>query len=225
MQWGFEKIENRNIVEAITNITDTIEENFEESIGISGKGLRLDGIIDEIKGYGKAMTAEQIKESFLNYLFTKPDIAIWELPKLEKNPGRFGAVHAKLKYYPGWDNLWPVEQDPDIVECFENSPQIIIFWRGIRYGAFWISVNENWMTDQSVRAWDDKEGYSDHMQDRHFRFSHVRIIESNNTRDVIHWRYAIVSAYDNTWRVDSKTDRECWIDEYFNIYPDCSSIT
>jgi len=188
----------------------------------------LDGIIDELKVYDKALTAEQIKGMFLKYPVKTPDIAIRKLPKLEKNPGRFGAFYTKLNYYPGWDKLWPVDQDPDIVVCFENSPKKIIFWRGIRYGASWISENENWMTDQSVEAWgigkDDTEGCFEHMQDRHCRFSHVRIIENNDARVVIHWRYAPVSAYDNTWRVDPKTGWECWIDEYYYIYPDGSSI-
>jgi hypothetical protein len=184
----------------------------------------LDGIIDGIKVYDKALTDEQIKESFLKYPVTAPDIAVRKLPKLEKNPGRFGAFYTKLNYYPGWDNLWPVDQDPDIVVCFENSLKKVIFWRGIRYGASWVSENENWMTDQSVEAWNDEEGCFEHMQDRHCRFSHVRIIENNDARVVIHWRYAPVSAYNNTWRVDPKTGWECWIDEYYYIYPDGSSI-
>jgi len=41
---------------------------------------------------------------------------------------------------------------------------------------------------------------------------------------VVHWRYAPVSAYDHTWRPDPKTGWECWIDEYYYIYPDGSAI-
>ena len=142
----------------------------------------LDGIVDEINVFDKALTGEQIKEDYLKYTTVKtPDITLRKLPKIDKNPGRFGAFYTKLKYYPGWDNLWPVDQDPDIVICFDKSPIKIIFWRGIRYGASWISENENWMTDQSVETWEigkgDKEGCFEHMQDRHCRFSNVRIIE------------------------------------------------
>jgi hypothetical protein len=188
----------------------------------------LEGIIDEVKMYDRAMTAGQVKNLFSKYSVNAPDIAIRKLPKIEKHPGRFGAFYTKLKYYPGWDNLWPVEQDPDIVVCFDKSPVKIVFWRGIRYGASWISENENWMTDQSVEAWEDekndREGCFEHMQDRHCRFSHVRIIENTDARVVIHWRYAPVSAYDHTWRVDPKTGWECWIDEYYYIYPDATAI-
>jgi hypothetical protein len=62
------------------------------------------------------------------------------------------------------------------------------------------------------------------MQDRHCRFSHVRIIENSDARVVVHWRYAPVSSHDNTWLPDPKTGWECWVDEYYYIYPDGSGI-
>jgi hypothetical protein len=62
------------------------------------------------------------------------------------------------------------------------------------------------------------------MQDRHCRFSHVRIIENNDARVVVHWRYALVSSHDHTWMPDPKTGWECWVDEYYYIYPDGSAI-
>ena len=188
----------------------------------------IDGIIDEIKIYEEALSQEQISNRFKAVPVEEADIAQRRLPTIEKHPKRFGAFYTKLKYYSGWDNLWPVEQDPDVVVCFEKSPVKLIFWRGIRYGASWVSENENWMTDQSVEAWThgdmDREGCFEHMQDRHCRFSHVRIIENTDARVVVHWRYALVSAYDNTWRPDPKTGWECWIDEYYTIYPDASGI-
>jgi len=188
----------------------------------------LDGILDEVKVYDRALPAARIKESHAAADVKKPDIFPRRLPTIEKNPGRFGAFYTKLKYYPGWDRLWPVDQDPDIVVCFPGSDVKLVFWRGIRYGASWVSENENWMTDQSVEAWgrgpEDQEGCFEHMQDRHCRFSHVRIIENTDARVVVHWRYAPVSAHDHTWRVDPKTGWECWIDEYYFIYPDASAI-
>ncbi len=184
----------------------------------------LDGILDEVSVYDRALPAATIKERSARDTGSKPDIAPRRLPSVEKNPGRFGAYYTKLKYYPGWDRLWPVDQDPDIVVCFPGSAVKLVFWRGIRYGASWVSENENWMSDQSVEAWNDEEGCFEHMQDRHCRFAHVRIIENTEARVVIHWRYAPVSAYDHTWRADPKTGWECWIDEYYYIYPDASAI-
>ena len=188
----------------------------------------LNGIVDEIKVFDKAQTLNEIKEIFTGYEIKTPDIKPHKLPDIEKHPGRFGAFYTKLKYYDGWDNLWPVEQDPDIVVCFDKLPVKVVFWRGIRYGTSWVSENNNWMSDQSVEAWgvgdEDIEGCFEHMQDRHCRFSHVRIIENTDARVVVHWRYALVSAYNNTWRVDPKTGWECWIDEYHFIYPDAAGI-
>jgi hypothetical protein len=188
----------------------------------------LDGIIDDIEVFDVALSADQVKGDFLKVNAGVPDIQPRRLPAIEKNPGHFGAFYTKLKYYPGWDNLWPVDQDPDIVVCFDNNPSKLIFWRGARYGPAWVSENENWMADQSLETWGngatDIEGCFEHMQDRHCRFSHVRIIESTDARAVVHWRYALVSSHDHTWMPDPKTGWECWVDEYYYIYPDGSAI-
>lgn len=188
----------------------------------------LSGIIDEIMVFDKAMTADQVKRQFKKYPVSDPDIAPRKLPTLEKHPDGFGAFYTKLKYYPGWDNLWRVDEDPDIVACFDNSPVKLIFWRGIRYGPCWVSENENWMTDQSLETWgsgkNDIEGCFEHMQDRHCRFSHVRMIENNAARAVVHWRYAPVSSHGSTWLPDPKTGWACWVDEYYTIYPDGSAV-
>jgi hypothetical protein len=202
--------------------------DIHRTCGTVAQYFGLEGIIDEIKIHDQAMSEQQVKSSFMKYTVKAPDIAIRKMPKIEKNPGRFGAFYTKLKYYPGWDNLWPVDQDPDIVVCFEKSAVKVVFWRGIRYGASWVSENENWMTDQSLETWSESttnnEGCFEHMQDRHCRFSHVRIIENSDARVVIHWRYAPVSAYNNTWMPDPKTGWECWVDEYYYIYPDATGI-
>ncbi|MBW6533817.1 MAG: LamG domain-containing protein [Mariniphaga sp.] len=188
----------------------------------------LTGILDEVKVYKGAKSESEIAAEYKSYPPKMPDLKPHRLPDIEKHPGRFGAFYTKLKYYDGWDNLWPVEKDPDIVVCFDKLPVKVMFWRGIRYGTSWVSENNNWMSDQSVEAWDDAgndaEGCFEHMQDRHCRFSHVRIIENTPARVVVHWRYAPVSAYNHTWRVDPKTGWECWIDEYHYIYPDAVGI-
>ena len=188
----------------------------------------LDGIVDDINFFDTALTGAQVKKNFLKIKPGVPDIPLRRLPSIEKNPGHFGAFYTKLKYYPGWDDLWPVDQDPDIVVCFDNNPVKLIFWRGARYGPAWVSENENWMADQSLETWgigkNDIEGCFEHMQDRHCRFSHVRIIENNKARAVVHWRYALVSSHDHTWLPDPKTGWECWVDEYYYIYPDGTAM-
>ena len=188
----------------------------------------LDGIIDEVMVFDIALTAAQIMTAYANAVVTAPDIPLRKLPTIENNPGRFGAFYTKLRYYDGWDNVWPVDEDPDVVVCFDNNLSKFIFWRGVRYGPCWVSENENWMTDQSLETWangiHDTEGCFEHMQDRHCRLSHVRIIENNDARAVVHWRYAPVSSRGSTWMPDPKTGWECWVDEYYYIYPDGSAI-
>ena len=188
----------------------------------------LEGIIDEIRVFDGELSPQQITERYSAVAVGTPDIPVHRLPVLEKHPGRFGAHYTKLKYFPGWDNTWPVDNDPDVVVCFDQSPVKLVFWRGTRYGPAWVSENENWMADQSVETWgvgkNDTEGCFEHMQDRHCRFSHVRIIENTAARAVVHWRYAPVSAHDTTWKPDEKTGWEGWVDEYYYIYPDASGI-
>lgn len=198
--------------------------DIHRTMGTLPQYFGLNGIIDEVKVFDKAKTNNQFVTEVSGYTALVPDIKPHKLPTIEKHPGRFGAFYTKLKYEDAWDDLWPVDQDPDIVVCFDKLPVKVMFWRGIRYGTSWVSENNNWMSDQSVEAWNDEEGCFEHMQDRHCRFSHVRIIENNDARVVVHWRYAPVSAYNNTWRVDPKTGWECWIDEYHYIYPDGTGI-
>ena len=185
----------------------------------------LDGIADEIKIHNKALTAKEIQKSFTaNKPFAEPDLPVRLMPSGPAEPGRFGAYYTKLSYYPEWDNLWAVDSDPDVLVRFDDSAARMVFWRGSRYSPAWVSENGLWMADQSVEAWGsgkaDKEGCFEHMQDRRCRYSHVRIIESNDARVVVQWRYAPVSSHDHLWREDPKTGRACWVDEYYYIYPD-----
>jgi hypothetical protein len=189
----------------------------------------FDGLIDEVKMYNCALSSNDIAASFkANFSGKAPDLPPRVMPSGPKGPGRFGAYYCNLKYYEEWDNLWAVASDPDIVVRFDNSGTRMVFWRGSRYSPAWVSENGLWMADQSVEAWgvgdSDKEGCFEHMQDRRCRYSHVRIIENNNARAVVHWRYAPVSAHDHLWREDPKTGRACWVDEYYYVYPDQMAI-
>ena len=129
--------------------------------------LGLEGIIDEVKIYDVALTADRVRANFQQVRISSPDLQPKRLPRLEHNPGKFGAFYTTLKYYPAWDNLWPVGDQADIVVTFDKSPVKLIFWRGTRYSPAWVTENELWMADQSVEAWNDEEGCFEHMQDRH----------------------------------------------------------
>ena len=185
----------------------------------------IDGIIDEVKLYNVSLD-----EAYSSSTFTErkpagePDLPPRHLPVVKSNGKSFGAYYTKLKYYKEWDQLWPVASDPDVVVTFKDSPVKVIFWRGTRYSPAWVTDNGLWMCDQSVESWNGEEGCLEHMQDRHCRYSHVRIIEDSEARKVIHWRYAPVSAYNELWNEDPKTGWAVWIDEYYYLYPDASGI-
>jgi hypothetical protein len=185
----------------------------------------LDAILDEIKMHGKSLDAEELAVSLDGQKpSASPDIPARVLPSGPEGPGRFGAHYTRLEYYWEWDDLWRVGDHPDVVVRFDDSPVRVVFWRGTRYSPAWVTENNLWMADQSVEAWNDEEGCFEHMQDRHCRYSHVRIIENTPARVVVQWRYAPVSAYDNHWNVDPRTGVGCWIDEYYYIYPDQTGV-
>lgn len=188
----------------------------------------LDGIVDELQVWDRALSAKEIVLSSQSHPAKKdPDLPQRRMPAGPEGPGRFGAYYANLKYYPEWDALWRVDADPDVLVRFDRSPVRVVFWRGTRYSPAWV-IDDKWMADQSSEAWkkkgEDTEGCFEHMQDRHCKYSHVRIIESNPARVVVHWRYALVSAYDHLWNVEPKTGQACWMDEYYTIYPDALGI-
>jgi hypothetical protein len=190
----------------------------------------FDGLVDEVKVLRRALPAEAIAAACQAASpVNSPELPPRVMPSGPKGPGRFGAYYCQLKYYPEWDNLWPVASDPDIVVRFDQSGTRMVFWRGSRYSPAWVSENGLWMADQSVEAYYgrkplDTEGCFEHMQDRRCRYSHVRIIENTDARVVVHWRYAPVSAHDHLWRENPKTTRACWVDEYYYIYPDQMAV-
>ena len=189
----------------------------------------LDGILDELKIYSRALSPDEIKSAYLAVQPTsEPDLPLRKMPAGPPGPGRFGAYYEQLKFYPAWDALWRVGPDPDVLVRFDESSARMVFWRGTRYSPAWVSENDLWMADQSVEAWgvgtNDIEGCFEHMQDPHCLYSHVRIIENTDARVVVHWRYAPVSAHNHLWRVDPKTDFACWVDEYYTVYPDAVAV-
>jgi len=189
----------------------------------------LDGIVDELKIHPRALSPTEVQAAFAAVKpSAAPDLPLRKMPAGAPGPGRFGASYCRLKYYDEWDALWRVGDDPDVLVRFDESAARVVFWRGTRYSAAWVSENDLWMADQSVEAWgvgkEDKEGCFEHMQDPKCLYSHVRIIESNDARVVVHWRYAPVSSRNHLWRVDPKTGYACWVDEYYTIYPDAAGV-
>lgn len=185
----------------------------------------FDGIFDEIKIYNEALSQEIIqKKSVERKSPSPPVIGARVMPSGPKGKGKFGAYYTKLKYYDEWDALFRVEDHPDIVVQFDDSPIRVVFWRGTRYSPAWVMENGQWMADQSAEHFDTINGCFEHMIDPHCLYSHVRIIENTPARAVVHWRYIPVSVRKQLSQVDEKTDWSDCIDEYYTFYPDGTGI-
>jgi hypothetical protein len=144
------------------------------------------------------------------------------IPPLPSGPdgsGTFGAYYTHLKYYPEWDKDWRISEHADVVVRFDDVAYKFVFWRGTNYVPHWITENNIWYNNEFNEAW-ETIGSSEPMSDKQCRYSHVRIIENNPARVVIHWRYAL---NDVTYRIawpDEESGWGDWSDEYYTIYPD-----
>ena len=180
----------------------------------------FDGIIDELKIYGRALSGEEIKQMYeANKPESIPPLEWRKLPQLPDGKGEFGAVYTRLKFYPEWDALWRVGPHPDIVVNFDDSNCKMVFWRGTNFNMNLVTENGKWVGDQSAEGGGGNViGCCEHMSDKQCRYAHVRLIENNDARVVVHWRYALC---DVLYRIANLSDGwGAWADEYYYIYPD-----
>ena len=186
----------------------------------------IDAIIDELKFYDILLSADQIREEFSNVPKVGiPPLEKRGLPRIPKGTGRFGAYYTKLKYYKEWDRLWRIREHADVVVNFDDAPFSFVFWRGTSYIPCWVTGNGIWYTNEFNETWADKfdpdiNGCAEPMSDKQCKTSHVRIIESNDVRVIVHWRYALVDTNYRQARGDPLTKWGDWSDEYYVIYPD-----
>jgi len=186
----------------------------------------FDGLIDEVKIYNRTLTAQQVSQSYASVKPKNDQPLSWRVmpsgPKEIK--GGFGAAYCRLRYSNQWESLSRVGDDPDILVVFDESPVRLVFWRGTAYGAVWVTENGKCMGDQSIEATGNSTGWgcAEHMSDKQCRYAHVKLIENNDARVVIHWRYAISDIVYGISRMDDDGWGE-WADEYYYIYPDAVS--
>ena len=195
----------------------------------------LDGIVDEIKIHSGSLSPAEVQNLYAN---TKPEnppeFDSRKFPTV-KSSGRFGANYTRLKYYPEWDAIWPVGDYMDVVVQFDELPSKIMFWRGTRYSPCLVTENGKWMADQSRETgnnWflsqgsrdDMPTGCIEHMSDTQTRSSRVSIIESNDARVVVNWRYLQMDVKFRQKDLPNNTGFGEWGNEIYYIYPDGVSI-
>jgi len=185
----------------------------------------FDGIIDELK-ISKGILSEDALTAY--YERTKPQgkppLAWRKLPAIPNNNNtEFGAYYTKLKYDEDWDRLWRDDRFPDIVVTFAHKKYAMVFWKGTNYNMNLVTENGIWIGDQSAETFGDM-GCMEHMSDKQNRYSHVRLIENNPARVVVHWRYALTDVLYQIANIDPVTNWGDWADEYYTIYPDGIAI-
>ena len=188
----------------------------------------FDGLLDEVKLFNHALSAEQIFQDWSSTQPTQDQPLQWQkMPAGPTNlPDRFAAVSCRLRFDELWEDVWRVSDKPDVLVHFDESPVRLIFWRGTGYGGAWVTENGRWMGDQSLeRVGHGKSplGCAEHMSDKQARYSHVSIIEQSDARIVLHWRYAISDIAYGIFGAPSPTDWGEWADEFYYIYPDAVS--
>ncbi|MCX6343925.1 MAG: hypothetical protein NT018_02480 [Armatimonadetes bacterium] len=138
-----------------------------------------------------------------------------KLPYGPEGKGRFGAYYTKLNYSPEWDALWRVGDKADVVVRFDEYDYRVVFWRGTNYVPFWVNEKRVWYSDGCVERSNASPKW-----DKLCKYSFVSIVESNDARVVVRWRYALVDKDYKLINTDPITNWNDWVDEYYTIYPD-----
>jgi hypothetical protein len=183
----------------------------------------FDGILDDLRIYGEPLPDSEVQRQFAAAVLpTAPPLVPPALPSGPAGVGSFGAFYTTLHYDELWDAARRIGPDSDVVVRFDQYPVRLVFWQGTSYGGDWVTENNKWYTDEFVESMPRLAGGDfEPMSDKQDRYSHVRIVENNDARIVIHWRYAqceceqYLGAYP-----DPLTGWTDWADEYFTIYPD-----
>jgi len=183
--------------------------------------MAYDGLIDELKLYEESLSPDDIEDL---YYQCQPKSAPHLNPRLlpvapkVQNP-HFGAVYCKLNYYDEYEQIQRIGDWPDLLIRFDNSPVRLMFVHTNNYIPIWITENNKLISDQSMEI-NGENGFYEVMMDKQNRYSNVRLLENNDARIVVHWRYALCDRFYQIARPDKRTDWGDWADEYFTVYPD-----
>lgn len=180
-----------------------------------------DGLMDELKLYEEPLNAEDIDDLYkqfqpANTMPLKPRTR--PIAPQVKDPV-FGGAYCRLRYYDEYEAVQRIGDYADIVVRFDASPVRLMFTHTNTYIPIWVTENDKMISDQSVEI-NAKNGYYEVMMDKQNRYSHVRLLENNDARVVVHWRYALCDRFYEIARPDEMTTWGDWVDEYFTIYPD-----
>lgn len=186
----------------------------------------FDGIIDEVRIHDRSLRPEEIRATHAALAPSGPaPLRPPVLPAGPPGPGRFGAYAARLRYTDEWERPWRVGDSPDVVVRFDESGERLVFWRGTSYIPAWVTENGIWYNNEFYETQDGSMTTSvEPMADKQARFSHARILESNDARAVVLWRYAPVTVETEPVFPDPLTGWHDWVEETYTVYPDRSCV-
>ncbi len=179
----------------------------------------IQGLLDEVRIYDKALSDSQISSHYETFVPSDRTSSLEKaiLPGEVGQAQQFGAYYKNLEHHELWDRMWRLPDQTDVVVKFDNNPASVVYWHGTNFAANWVTDNNRWMADQSSEIF-TQYGCSEHMADKQTRHSYARIIENNDARVVVHWRYPCVDVGYVC------TDKRNWTDEYHTIYPDGTAV-
>lgn len=184
----------------------------------------FDGILDELKIYNKALSADDLNEIVnASNITIAPELPQRILPSGPKSPKKFRAVNTSLKYYESWDAPWAIDDNADIVVQFDEADCKFVFWHGTAYIPNWVTENDIWFNNGFNEGWND-HGSCEPMSDKKAKYSTVKIVESNEARVIVQWRYALVDVLGTFAFEDPVTGWGDWTNETFTIYPDMVGV-
>lgn len=186
----------------------------------------FDGLVDEVRLYDKALTAEQMLASQRAFALPdaermRPDLDPRVLPA-GKGTGKFGAYYTRLKYYDTWDGMFRFGDDPDVVVEFDRHPASFVFWRGTCYIPMLVNERDEWYSNEFNETWNRSggRGCMEPMSDKESFSNHAKILENTPARCVVQWRFPLVDVLHTIANYDEKTGWGDWSDWVYTIYPD-----
>jgi hypothetical protein len=150
-------------------------------------------------------------------------IGLAALSALGVLPSRVGAADI-FAYYTRVDSGAPferfarVDDCADIVVKLEKPSGQMVFSRGTSYLPYWQTAKGRWPLDEIVRRSGDGTAA---MPDRVNLFAHASIVQSNESRVVVQWRYLSLFSKGNPC---GNLDPRNFVEETFSITPDARVI-
>ncbi|QUI24163.1 hypothetical protein HZI73_18520 [Vallitalea pronyensis] len=105
---------------------------------------------------------------------------------------------------------------------FKDKDVKFVFWSEASYVPAWHMNNQLLYTYEFVETWAERGCYEP-MSDRLGAYSSVEVLEDNDVRKVIHWRYILVNPDYKTPDHGQGTDMP-QVDEYYTFYPDGTGV-